>query len=697
MKKSVLILVFILFFAFPFVIAGISLSEPEEIYNLGDRIYVSVAGLIGSDTGNLNINLVCGNKTTNFVKISARSFSKEEEQSYSIPYKILNNEDLEIANLSGIIGGCQIISSMGSQGASTEIFTITDNIIVSAVLDKPSYDPGESLSLIIDAVKDNGDLLNGFIEVKNATFFDKAIESGQVTEVFSMPENIEPGSYYLDIEAYDLGENGKLNRGTTIIYFEINQIPTSIVLSLSGLEVIPGENLTIGAEAFDQSGIEMEGTISLNIISPEGIEEGVNINAGEFYSHDFKLNSTSGTWNIVAEFDGILDQRDFEILKNQKVEFKFEDSVLIIKNIGNSIYNKTISILIGDEKKELKDLDINVGEIRKFNLKAPQGEYNVLVEDGETSNESNIFLTGSVISIKNIREGEIFNGPVILWTLLLIFLSGIGSWLFLGFGKTKTIDKDSSNGFMTKMKNLFPRYPKKNYPKNYKDNQKENHKISSKLKESLSNKLSKSTKNEKIVDLTEKKRGHAEHSLVLKGEKNRSTIIAINVKNINSLKKNTKENLEKIVHDAGNLKGLVDWREDYIFLVFSPIITKTYDNEILASKMGLSILKEIKDYNRKFEDKIEFNIGIHTGDLIASETDGKLKYTSIGNTISLSKRIADSNSGKLLVSDDVRKKLIRDLKVIKAGEINNNPIYEISEIKNREANEAKLKDLLKRM
>ena len=74
-----------------------------------------------------------------------------------------------------------------------------------------------------------------------------------------------------------------------------------------------------------------------------------------------------------------------------------------------------------------------------------------------------------------------------------------------------------------------------------------------------------------------------------------------------------------------------------------------------------------------------------------------MKCTSIGNTISFARRISDLDSGRALISDDIRKKMLRDLKTTKVNEIGTNPIYEISNVRNKEANEAKLKDLLKRM
>ena len=157
------------------------------------------------------------------------------------------------------------------------------------------------------------------------------------------------------------------------------------------------------------------------------------------------------------------------------------------------------------------------------------------------------------------------------------------------------------------------------------------------------------------------------------------------------------------------MKGLIDWRGDYVFVVFSPIVTKTYKNEALAAKAGMAILSELNAYNKKFKDKVKFGIGVHVGELVASKGKGsrsadpklrssgaKLKYTSIGNTISLAKRIADSGNGKLLISNGIRKKLLRDLKVSKGDEIGGNQIYEVNEIKDRKADEARLKELLKR-
>ena len=144
------------------------------------------------------------------------------------------------------------------------------------------------------------------------------------------------------------------------------------------------------------------------------------------------------------------------------------------------------------------------------------------------------------------------------------------------------------------------------------------------------------------------------------------------------------------------LKGLIDWKEDRVFVIFSTIFTKTYDNEILATKSAFKIWRNLLDYNSKAKDKIDFNIGINSGELVASKSGDKLEYTGIGNTVSLARRMSDSDSGKILISESIKKKLMRDLRVEKLANIGDNPVYSATEIRNKEANEAKLKDLLKR-
>ena len=687
---------FVLLVMVSFVVGGISVSEPLDIYNLGDRLYVSADGLVGAEYGYLNVDLVCGNYTINLERTSAKNYDFSETLSYSLPYVTLILEDLMTENLSEIVGSCQVIVSLGANVASSNVFTISDDVAVSVSTNKVAYDPGEGITVFIEAVKANGQLLNGFVEGMNVTSFSKSIEGGSVSEVFSMPDTIEAGNYYLGVRAYDIGKGGVLNEGFSGIGFSINQVASSLIMSLSDAVAMPGESFSVGIEVYDQSGIEVGGAVNVKFVSPNVEEFEMVVQTGEFGEFDFNSSSMVGVWRVIGSFGGIVEEREFEMLGVQKVEFDFEDSILSIRNVGNVVYNRSINVGIGNESMVL-DLNIGLGEIRKFNLKAPNGEYDVFVDDGVDSVSHQVLLTGKAISVSDLKNVGFFKGYSIVWIFLIIVVGGVGFVLIRRHRRTRTVgvrtsEVGSRGGFFGRFRRkVGNRVPMK---------------IRARMDDSL-NFTSKSPKvqgldhgdsheDDSMVDLTKRDVGVAESTLVLKGEKSMSAVVAISVKNYDELGDVGKKALHAAVAGARKRRGLVDWRGDYIFVVFSPIETKTYNNEALAAKAGMAILDELNVYNRKFRDKIDFGIGVHVGELVASKGKGKLKYTSIGNTISLAKRIADSDAGKLLVSDPIRKKLLRDLKVVKGKEIGENQIYVVEEIKDRRQDQARLQELLKR-
>jgi hypothetical protein len=705
MKEKVVILALLasLFFI-SLASAQVSLSEPLDTYNLGDRIYVTANGIRGADSGNLNINLICGNQTTNLLKVSARVFSKEEDQLYPPFYKILNEEDLEVEDINSILGSCQVSAFLGPDGTTTKVFIITDKISIDASVDKLAYNPSEGINFELFATKANGDLVEGFIEVNGATEFSKAVIGGSVVESFSLPETSEAGDYTLNISVYDEDSN----HGEFIVSFEIKHVASLIETSISALEVTPGETFTIGEGLFDQSGMEMSGSVRVEVLSPEGEEIILVVPSGDFSDLNFPLNTSAGTWTIRSSFDQIVNENEFEMLEIQKVGVELEDSTLIIRNIGNTEYNKTLKVLIGGEEKIL-ELKIGIGEERRFGLGAPAGEYSVVVEDDENLFEGSTLLTGKAVSIKDLEDVGIFTNYSLVWVFLILILGAAGVIFFIKFKRTKRFgvkesplkkirDVDVSKtvkkikGIPSKIHSKLPGTMGKDVSNSI------NFTNKSPEVQGLNHENEYSHEDKSLLDLTKKKNiAGAESTLVLKGEKNLSSVVCLNIRNYKQLGDAAKKKLLEVIGTSKEKKGLIDWKEDHIFVVFSPLVTKTYDNEILASKTGFKMAKDLGEYNRKFNDKILFNVGIHSGELIASKQDGKLKYTSIGNTIALAKRISDSDKDKVLVSESVRKKIIRDLRAEKVKEIGKNSIYSVSEVRNREANEAKLKDLLKRM
>ncbi|MBU3923394.1 MAG: hypothetical protein KJ592_00595 [Nanoarchaeota archaeon] len=671
--------------------AKLSISELSSVYNLGDVLDINAEGLVGAENGNLNVDLICGNRTVNLEKMSARRYGSGEEFSYSLS-KTLDIRDLEIDDLTSIVGGCQVRLMIGGGAVSSKIFTISNSVGVDVSLNKASYNPGEEVVVGIDAVKANGNLLNGFAEGSDAGSFVVDVVDGFASKSFTIPKTMEAGIYSLNVRVYDVGAGSILNEGSSVASYSVNQIASSLVLSLSDENVMPGNDFTVGAEIYDQSGVGMSGTVSVKVVSPENGVLDLTVGAGEFKNINFVPNSSVGTWQIIGSFEDVEEVRTFEMLEVQRVEFDFEDSVLTVKNVGNVLYNRSISVQIGEENIAL-DLSIGVGEVRKFALDAPTGEYEILVGDGENSISRQVLLTGGAISVRDFKDVGFFKSYSIVWIFLIIVVGGIGIVLIIRFRKTRTVTADNRSGVMSRIVGKF----KRKVPA----------RIKTRMGESLyyTNKSpavqgldsdSYSHKDKTMYDMTTKNVGSAESTLVLKGEKYLSAVVSLSVKNFGALSDSAKGALQNVVGEVQAIKGLVDWKGDYVFVVFSPIVTKTYNNEALAVKAGMQILGGLNAYNKKFKDKIEFNLGVHVGELVASKAGEKLKYTSIGNTISLAKRISDSDSGKLIVSDPIRKKMIRDLKVARGNDIGENLTFVVLEVKDRSGDAARLQQLLKR-
>jgi len=694
MKKDVVTLLVLSVFLLQGVSAQLSLTEPYDTYNLGDKLYITATGVEGADTGNLDINLLCQNQSISLVRIPSRTFVGSNSNTYAVPYKILDNTDLAIGDVGTIIGTCKLSAAHANQYVTTKEFIVTDEIDVDVAIDKTDYNPGEVVTIQITAVKANGETLEGIVEVSGATSFEKAVIGGQAKEKYEIPDTLEAGTYSLAIYAYDRGAEGILNEGNKTITYRVNQVPTFIKTSLSDEQATPGEPFRIGAEAFDQSGKAMQGTVYLRVTSPYEESKELEVQSGEETELAFASNATAGIWKIIAAYEGVIDEREFEMRAVQKALFTFEeDHVLLVKNIGNTVYNKTITVKIGEEARELV-VAIDVGEERNYDVSAPNGEYQVTVTDGEEELTGNLLLTGRAISVKDLTSPGIFGTYPFLWIIVLLVIGGIVAYVVMRRGK---LPREHLEGLTKKIGSVGKKVGAK-IPTHVKTHAAESVTFTRKSARvgGLDEKAA-SPEDKSMVDFTKKNIGIAESSATIKGEEQQSAVLALHIMNYTNLNDHGKNALRQIVENACGEKGLIDSREDYQFVLYSPLRTKTFKNEMLTARCAMKIKEGIEQHNKKFTSKIEYGIGIHTGMLVASRANGNVKYTSRGNTISYAKKLSDMARGQTYLSEEIRKKLIREISVEKKGLIGEKQSYALIEIKDRTQDEAKLKELLKRM
>lgn len=652
-KKSLFIALISLILLTSFARAYVSITDVKDLYNLGDKVYITATIKPDVIEGTFEINLICEGKSMNIERFSAEPrFVVGEEAVYSTFIK------LSPEYIGDLKDKCNVKVSLGQDQVSTKTFVISDKIITTTNLDKLSYNPRDMVILTLEAKKENGELVNGFLKISGMFNIEKPIKDGKIIEKLSLADDTPSGTYNNEIIVYDLIGSTELNKANASFSFSVNQIPREINNILSENEIMPGKNLTIKPEIIDQANKKIDGLISIKIVSPDKKEIKSNVNSGESIDFYLPFDLTYGTWKIISSFSDLTKETEFIVIKNPKISFNFVDNVLIVKNIGNDIYNGKINVKIGDQNREVEIINLKVGGEEKYSLEAPNGEYSISVSDGTDNAEQKLTLTGAVIGIDEFDGPGFFSKYPFVWGFILILFVLFTLIFLLNLRKTP-------------FKLIGDLKEKKKF---------EAVQLSEDFSLKAKNKIS-----------------EAEHSLVLKGEKQSSSVISIKIENFNSLSSNTKKDILKIIRIAEDKKGAIEKIENSFLVIFSPLTTRSFSNESDASNIAFKIYKLFVELNNKVSDKFSFGIGLNNGDLISNTEEGKLKYTSIGNTILLAKKMADLKQNKVYASEDFRKKLMRDLRVEKAGQISNIQIYSILYVSNRSENESKLDDLLKRM
>ncbi len=201
----------------------------------------------------------------------------------------------------------------------------------------------------------------------------------------------------------------------------------------------------------------------------------------------------------------------------------------------------------------------------------------------------------------------------------------------------------------------------------------------------------------------------AEHSLVLHGEKQGATIVVVHPKNLHDLKnklENTafnaltefieKQAVIEIEQNRGCAKKIT---EHSLMGIFSPA-TRQFKHEMAGVKAALNIHNALEGYNRKLKDKLEYGIGINTGELVMS-VNRAMQYTAMGNAIALAKKVADMAKNGVYATQNSYSRVMQEAQGNSAGKINtiNGTIelYSVKSIGAREAYKSYLNDVLKRI
>ena len=521
------------------------------------------------------------------------------------------------------------------------------------------------------------------VDVDNGMFFGKII-NGQFSVSFNLAEDTPAGDYRIDVLAYETDSSGeKIGEGTAMANLKISQILTSIEIALWDVDLDPGEQLNFKPSLIDQAGFLIEEDVSIIVQNEEAIRifEKI-IPSGETVTYDVPTNLTAGYYEIEASSEGVIEIKKFYVNEKAIISFEINNQTLRVTNIGNIPYKKNIQIDVGDESF-VRSVNLDLGESQEFELEGLDGQYDVWVSDGESEiSKQSVSLTGNAVNVKALG-GSLLTTPII-WIFLIVVLGAGVLFLFRNVLKKKSF----AYPFKDTFKNIF--HKKKTIRLDSKG--KVVKEVGEKKEKPVEKKDKKSIFGKK--ESVKPSRHEAEQVLVLKGQKNRATVVTLHIKN--KISKEAKKGLETAIEHVYEKKGAVYEREDNIFIVFSPLMTKSFKNEVRAAKAAERIMSALKEHNKRFKDKIEFGIGMNSGNIISKFENKKLKFTALGNLIGPSRRLAQVSKGQILMTKEIYERGISDIKAEKR-KFKGTEVYEVRRIMDQEKNKAFIQGFLKRM
>lgn len=669
MKKRAFLFLFAVVLFSTFASAEIIFNQqPNEIYNYGDTIIVPVkVKSLTEVSKNFNMDLICGGKYVNFYK-NGVSLGAGEEKNLEASL-ILTRENVGL-----VLGDCKIKASFNNDYSLTNIFEISDLITIQSKVGQVEFNPGESMIAEGNALKKNGNTVDGFMRFKlvmenSSETVEQlgTINNGYFSFNLTLPKNMKAGSYVVQLEAYEQDVDGnEINKGSMSYNIAVKQVPTSLEIVMENKEIQPGAKLKIKTILHDQTGEKIPSTAIITIKkSKNEIVEQIDLPTDEFFEREISYNEPPGNWSVYAVSNMLDSEVEFFIKENKEVLVEVANGTIILTNKGNVPYNDTLFVKLGSESVSIETF-LEVDEMKKYSLSAPDGNYRVdIISDGKNRFSQEVSLTGKAIDLKELRNSKlsflnlaivwIFLGVVVLFVLFLIIRKGYKKGVL---GKFK-----SGGNFKKKVSAYSPEIkPVEKMRGNY------------------------------MVDT----RNRAKLSLNLRGDKQDSAIVCLRIKNFSEIRREGIEDLmKKISSIAENKRAFVYENRESIFFIFSPLKTRTFKNEKAAIDLAREIQEVVLNHNKIFKYKLDYGISAVNGDLISRVNDiGELEFMGMNNIINNSKKIASLGHGEVLLSREMKE---RAGGLIKPEEkkIEGVSVYAIKEMRDREQHTKFLNDFLR--
>jgi hypothetical protein len=684
------------------VSAGIYFSQPEQTYNLGDEIFNNIQ-IEPIGVGFLKVNLVCEENSLNIFN----GIPIEGQAEIRFP--------LTTTYIQNISGDCYFLGSYDGEDKRSREFKISKELSIQLDIDSLFAEPGEEIIVSGNAKRLNGEGVDGEVEVRirgllavvveeveevneteinetesneteeveevdsvvyDSGSFSGVVQNGIFSVSLSLANDVPAQDYKIEVLVYEKLDNQKTSQGLELANLKISQVLKDIDVALNEQSLSPGDSLNFKPMLLDQTGRNIDGDVTVIITNKKSERVFEKIaKSEETINYEIPSEMAEGYYELKAKSKNISVIKKFYIQKKSIVSLELRNKTVIVTCVGNVKCDKPIQIELNG-KPFVKDINLKIGESQEFRLSGVSGTYDIKISDGETELvQEGVILTGNAINVKEIGSG--FISTPIVWIFFIIILGAGALFIFKNVLKKKSI----AYPFKGKFKGKFKREKK--------------------VADLTIPKSSDTTKEEKPKEKEDKPKvedspitNQAEQVLVLQGQKSQAAVLVLKIKN--KLTDVSKESLEKAVSIVYEKKGAVYEQGDFIYIIYSPLMTKSFKNEAEAAKAAEKIKLVLQEHNKKFKDKIEFGMGINSGNIINKVENKKLKFTALGNLISGAKKIADSSNEQVLITEEVYKKGINEIKAEKK-EMEGKEVYEVRHVVDKDKNKEFIAGFLKRM
>lgn len=711
MKKGLIFSVVLVLLMIASVNAGIYFSQPEQTYNLGDVIINDIT-VDPIEEGFLKVDLICEEGAVNIFN----GIPIEGKAHIEFP--------LTAAYIQNISGGCYFLGKYEQAVQQSRGFQISKILNVRLDVNSLFAKPGEEITISGKATRLNGAGANGSIEINipllnlikeetvnetvnetlnntetnkteieepvignydSGKFFGKMID-GIFSVTFTLEKNMPAGDYRIDVLAYEEASGSRTSEGVSTANLKISQVLTRIEIVLSLQNLDPGQELSFKPRLLDQSDQNIEEKVSVIIRDEDSnrIYERI-VPSEETINYNIPTNISAGYYEIESFSSGLSEIKRFYINEKKIVSLELTNETLIVTNIGNmKLEDYPVQIELNG-KPFVKKVNLELGEKQEFKLTG-DGTYDIKISDGNKELLQNgVVLTGAAVGVETIKEaGYLALGNPIVWIFLIIILAGVVLFFFRDIFKKKSF----AYPFKETFKRTFSKKPVILELKS--TGQTEKNKEEALKPEQKQQKTFGENKFSSVASTN-----RAERVLVLDGQKSKATILILSIKN--KIDDFAKKSLEKSIEHVYEKKAAVYEKGDSIFIIFSPLMTKTFKNELEAAKAAEKILLFLNEHNSKFKEKIDFGIGIHSGDIINKIEDKKLKFTALGNLISGARKLADASDKQILMTKETYEKAMNDIKAVKKEIKDGGEAYEVQKVIDREKNQEFISGFLNRM